>query len=444
MYNIAIAGTGYVGLVVGTCFAQMGHKVTCVDIDERKIRYMTSGSSPIYEYELEDYMQRNYKAGRLHFTIDYQSAYQYADIIFICVGTPERIDGSANLTYVYDAAKHIAHSVEKDCVVVIKSTVPIGTSDRIEAFIWSELKHKVHVHVATNPEFFSHGTAIQDTLEASRIVIGVKCKFAETVLRRAYSSLKNVPVIVTSRCTAEMIKYACNDFLALKISYINEIANICEVYGVDVTEVAEGMGYDGRIGSQFLNAGIGFGGACFPKDTRALHWLANAESYELKTIKAAIEVNEFQKLRLIKKARHYYESFEGLTVAVLGLTFKPGTDDVRSAPSLANIPILLDERANVRAWDPYGSENFMMALEQYGCQYDAIEYYDTIDETIKGADLCFIFTEWSEIVEYDIYKYAKLMKQPIILDGRNCYRVEEALSASIHYESIGRMIMYES
>ncbi len=433
--KIAIAGTGYVGLVTAVCIASTGHDVTCVDIDENKIQLMRQGKSPIYEADLEELMQQNRE--RLTYTTDYQSAYKDADVVFIGVGTPEKKDGSANLRYVYEVATQIAHTVEKDCVVVVKSTVPIGTNDKIEALIQRELKHDVQVHVASNPEFLAQGTAVRDTLHASRIVLGVESDYAEQILREVYKGF-TAPILVTNRCSAEMIKYASNDFLALKISYVNEIANMCEIVGADIQDVTQGMGFDPRIGNRFLNAGVGYGGSCFPKDTKALHWLANFHDYEIKTVKAAIEVNEQQKIKLFKKSRKYYENLDGLTVAVLGLTFKPGTDDLREAPSLVNIPMMLEDGAIIHAWDPVGVENFEKALTRNDdCDVSRIIYYDTPQETLEGADICFIFTEWPDVKVLEPEDFLR-MKQPIILDGRNCYSVDKMKQYPLVYDSIGR------
>ena len=368
---------------------------------------------------------------RLNYTTDASSAYRNADVIFIGVGTPEKKDGSANLKYVYDVAKEIAQSLEKDCLVVLKSTVPIGTNKKIEKYIKNNLKNDVKIELVSNPEFLSQGTAVHDTLYAQRIVIGVKSKKAEEIMKNVYDSF-GIEYVITDRESAEMIKYASNDFLALKISYINEIANLCEIVGANITDVAKGMGLDSRIGNKFLNAGIGYGGSCFPKDTKALNWLGNYYDYELKTIKAAIEVNENQKLKLIKKARKYYENFEGLTIAVLGLTFKPNTDDLREAPSLANIPILLDYGATIKAYDPIGEKNFKKFYPR------EITYCASMEETLKNADLCFIFTEWDFVKNFDITLYEKLMKKPIVIDGRNCYNLDEIRKTNITYDSIGR------
>lgn len=426
--KIAVAGTGYVGLVTGVCLAEHEHEVTCVDVDQNKIDIMRQGISPIYEPGLEELMKKNME--RLTFTTDYASAYKDADVIFIGVGTPEKKDGSANLTYVYTVAEQIAESITKDCVVVVKSTVPIGTNDKIEAFIKSKVKDGIKVYIASNPEFLAQGTAVRDTLHASRIVIGTSEEYAQNVLQEVYKNF-DAPKMVTDRCSAEMIKYASNDFLALKISYVNEIANLCEIVGANITDVTKGMGFDSRIGNKFLNAGIGYGGSCFPKDTKALHWLASFHDYEIKTIKAAIEVNENQKIKMVKKLFKYYKNLRGLTVAALGLTFKPNTDDLREAPSLVNIPMLLEEGCHVKAWDPVGVENFKKLNNN-------IDYCDTIKETLKDADVCLIFTEWNEIKEMDIKDFEKYMKNPIVIDGRNCFDIDKFKNTKITYDSIGR------
>lgn len=429
MMKIAVAGTGYVGLVTGVCLASKGHEVTCVDVDEAKVESMKKGISPIYEPGLSELMKDNME--RLEFTTDYAMAYKDAEVIFIGVGTPEKKDGSANLSYVYAVAGQIAASVEHECVVVVKSTVPIGTNDKIETYIVEHLKNDVPVHIASNPEFLAQGTAVRDTLHASRIVIGAESEYARKVLEKVYENFE-APKVITNRRSAEMIKYASNDFLALKISYVNEIANLCEIVGADIEDVTKGMGLDARIGDKFLNSGIGYGGSCFPKDTKALSWLASFNDNELKTIKAAIEVNENQKFKLIKKARKYYDDFAGLTIAVLGLTFKPGTDDLREAPSLVNIPIMLEDGAKVKAWDPVGVENYKKHFP------NEIEYCDTIENTLFDADICFIFTEWAEIKQLDVMLYKAKMRHPIILDGRNCYTLNVFDGTGIIYDSIGR------
>lgn len=429
--KIVVAGTGYVGLVTGACLSEIGHKVTCVDIDENKVTMMKKGISPIYEPGLDELLKRNYEEGKLDFTTDYKNAYKDANIVFIGVGTPEREDGSANLDYVFKVCEQIAENVENNCLVVVKSTVPIGTNDRVEEFLKEHVKAGIHIEVASNPEFLAQGTAVKDTLYASRIVIGVESKEAEEKLRYVYEGF-NQPIVVTNRRSAEMIKYASNDFLALKISFINEIANVCEIVGANIEDVARGMSYDKRIGDKFLKAGLGYGGSCFPKDTKALHWLANDSGYEIKTIKATIEVNENQKYKMFRKAKQRFGSLKGMKVAVLGLTFKPETDDLREAPSIPNIKRLLDEGAEIVAFDPVGEENFKKKFNL------PIEYVKSPKEALKNADVAFIFTEWKEIKNLDLQCYERLMKTPIIFDGRNCYDINLVKDHNIDYYSVGR------
>ncbi|GAA0727064.1 UDP-glucose/GDP-mannose dehydrogenase family protein [Clostridium malenominatum] len=451
MYKIAVAGTGYVGLVAGVCFAEVGHQVTCVDIDEKKVELMKKGISPIYEQDLEGLMRKNYAAGRLYYSTDYKKAYRDADAIFIGVGTPEQPDGSANLSYLATVARQISETVEKDCLVVVKSTVPVGTNDKVEQFIKDFLPHdgeicvgngagcnrRIRVEVASNPEFLAQGTAVHDTLHAARIIIGTESKWAEDMLMKIYEPF-NIPIVSVSRRSAEMIKYASNDFLALKISYMNDIANLCELVGANIQDVAKGMSFDERIGSKFLNAGIGFGGSCFPKDTKALEYLARQNGYELRTIKAAIDVNSDQKTILYKKASRRLITFNGLKVAVLGLTFKPGTDDLREAPSLENIPLLLDCGADIYAYDPVGKENFKKVYPEGKVGQGAIKYVDNIEEALENANVCFIFTEWGEVKAIKPVEYKKFMRTPLVYDGRNIYNVEEMKKLGVEYYSIGR------
>jgi len=441
--KVAVAGTGYVGLVTGVALAHIGHNVTCVDVDENKIEIMRSGKSPIYEDGLEELMNEDKE--RLTYTTDYKMAYKDADVIFIGVGTPERIDGSANLDYVKTVVRQIAETVEKDVVVVVKSTVPIGTNDKVEEYLKKNVKKGLKVYVASNPEFLAQGTAVRDTLYASRIVVGTENRLAERIMKQLYSPLTKkpykVPYLSMNRRSAEMVKYASNDFLALKISYINEIANFCEKVGANIEEVTKGMGYDSRIGNKFLKAGIGYGGSCFPKDTKALHWLSKDLNCELKTVKACIEVNKNQKILLYKKLHEYFDNLENKTIAVLGLTFKPGTDDLREAPSIDNIELLLDEGANVRAYDPISVESFKKKITSKinnDTINGKIEYFDSVGETIENAEAVLIMTEWPEIVNYDINNYLKLMKNPLVLDGRNCYNLKEMANANIEYISVGR------
>lgn len=437
MYKIAVAGTGYVGLVAGVCFAEVGHQVICVDIDEQKIKTMKQGISPIYEADLERLMKQNHEAGRLDYTTDYRSAYKDADAVFIGVGTPEQPDGSANLSYIATVARQIAETIEKDCLVVVKSTVPVGTNDKVEQFIKDFLVNDVKVEVASNPEFLAQGTAVHDTLQAARIIIGTNSKWAEKILMQIYEPF-NLPIVSVSRRSSEMIKYASNDFLALKISYMNDIANLCELVGADIQDVARGMSFDTRIGDKFLNAGIGYGGSCFPKDTKALEYLARQNGYELKTVKAAIDVNTDQKTLLYKKANQRLITFNGLKVAVLGLTFKPGTDDLREAPSLENIPLLLEQGANIYAYDPVGADNFARKYPAGKNGRGSIEYTASAEEALKDANVCFIFTEWKEVKLVRPEMYKELMRTPLVYDGRNIYGIKTMMEAGVEYYSIGR------
>ena len=437
MMRIAVAGTGYVGLVAGVCFAEKGHDVTCVDVDEAKVKMMASGVTPIYEEGLQELMQKNNAAGRLHYTTDYREAYRDKDAIFIGVGTPEQPDGSANLSYIATVSRQIAESVERDCLVVVKSTVPVGTNDKVEQFIHDFLERDVKVEVASNPEFLAQGSAVHDTLHAARIIIGTESKEAEALLKKIYEPF-GLPIVSVNRRSAEMIKYACNDFLALKISYMNDIANLCELVGADIDAVAEGMSYDARIGAKFLNAGIGYGGSCFPKDTKALKYLAKQYGYQLKTVEAAVDVNAAQKTRLYQKACKRMITFEGLKVAVLGLAFKPGTDDLREAPSLDNVKLLLENGAQITAYDPVAEQNFRRFYPEGENGRGSITYVESPEEALQGANICFVFTEWEEIrsISPDLFK--KQMRIPLVYDGRNVYDVAKMKEAGIEYYSIGR------
>lgn len=435
--NISVAGTGYVGLVAGVCFAEMGHIVTCVDTNEDKVELMKAGVSPIYEKDLEELMKKNTEKGRLYFTTDFEAAYKNADAIFIGVGTPEQPDGSADLSYIATVARQIAESIEKDCLVVVKSTVPVGTNDKVEQFIHDFLINDVMVEVASNPEFLAQGSAVRDTLYADRIIIGTESEWAERLLKEIYEPF-NLPIVSVNRRSAEMIKYASNDFLALKISYMNDIANLCELVGADIQDVAKGMSYDERIGSKFLNAGIGYGGSCFPKDTKALNYIAQQNGYDLKTVQAAIDVNIEQKTLLLKKASRRLITFNGLKVAVLGLTFKPGTDDLREAASLVNIPLLLEKGANIYAFDPVGTENFSREYPQGKIHNGSIIYVDKVEEALHNANVCFIFTEWGEVKAITPAMFKELMQTPLVYDGRNIYNLEDMEKERVEYHSVGR------
>ncbi len=435
--KIAVAGTGYVGLVAGVCFAEKGHDVTCVDVDEKKVKMMEAGNSPIFEEGLEELMRKNNAEGRLHYTTDYAEAYRDKDAIFIGVGTPEQPDGSANLNYIATVSRQIAESVEGDCLVVVKSTVPVGTNDKVEQFIHDFLTRDVKVEVASNPEFLAQGSAVHDTLHAARIIIGTESREAEALLKKIYEPF-GLPIVSVNRRSAEMIKYACNDFLALKISYMNDIANLCELVGADIDAVAEGMSYDARIGANFLKAGIGYGGSCFPKDTKALKYLAKQYGYQIKTVEAAVDVNAAQKTRLYQKACKRMITFEGLKVAVLGLAFKPGTDDLREAPSLDNVRLLLENGAQITAYDPVAADNFRKVYPEGQAGRGSIAYVDTPEEALNDANMCFVFTEWEQVCSLKPETFVERMRIPLVYDGRNVFDVEEMKEAGIEYYSIGR------
>lgn len=429
--NICIVGVGYVGLVTGVSFSEVGHKVYCVDKDENKIKMLNNSECPIYEKDLDILLKKNSKRKMIKFSTNHKDYFELADVIVICIGTPENCDGSANLEFLNSVIVQISENVKNDVLIVLKSTVPVGTSDNIEKLINKNLKHNVKIEVASNPEFLAQGTAVMDTFNASRIVIGVNSVESEKILRKMYEPF-NRPIVVTDRKSAEMIKYASNCFLALKISFMNDISNLCEIVDANIEDVAAGMGYDERIGSKFLKAGVGYGGSCFPKDTKALNWLACDNNYELKTVKSAIEVNEKQKMKLIRKATDVIGCFRNKKIAILGVTYKPGTDDIREAPAVTNIQYLIENGAKVCVYDPVGLENIM---KLFG---DKIEYTNEIEYAIKNAELVFIFTEWKEITRLSFEQYKKLMKTPIIFDGRNCYNKESAAQFNVQYYSIGR------
>ena len=430
-YNIAVAGTGYVGLVAGVCFAHVGHYVTCVDVDEAKVQRMRAGESPIYEEGLEELMREAISAGRIRFTTDYQAAYRDADAIFIGVGTPEQPDGSANLSHIATVARQIAETVEKDCLVVVKSTVPVGTNDKVEQFIHDFLTHDVRVEVASNPEFLAQGTAVHDTLKAQRIIIGTKSDAAERMMQEIYEPF-GLPIVSVGRRSAEMVKYASNDFLALKISYINDIANLCELVGADITEVARGMSYDERIGKRFLNPGVGYGGSCFPKDTKALRFLARQCGYRLRTVDATVEVNEAQKTILFQKACRRLITFDHLKVAVLGVAFKAGTDDLREAPAIDNVQRLLDAGAQIHFFDPVAASAFERKFP------GKVVSEKTPEDALRGANVCFAFTEWPEIRSLEPKAFKELMRTPLVYDGRNLYDPNAMEAVGVEYHSVGR------
>lgn len=439
--KIAIAGTGYVGLITGVCLANIGHDVICVDKDNDKILKLNRGVPPIYEKDLLKMMKKN--KSRLKYTSNSEEAYRSSDIIFVGVGTPEKTDGSVNLSYVYDVINEIVKFSKNECIVVIKSTVPIGTNDEIEKYI-KTINNQKKIIVVSNPEFLSQGNAIYNTLYASRIVIGSNDKNAILKMKELYKPLTKrpyyVPIFVTDRRSAEMIKYASNSFLALKISYMNEIANICEKMNANIDDVKIGMSYDERIGNKFLNAGIGYGGSCFPKDTKALLKLSKENNIDFKTLEACIEVNNKQKLKLLKTIFNKFPVANETTISVLGASFKPETDDVRESPSIDNVQELLKKGYNVKVYDPIATEKFVNTLKKILDEktIKKLQISDNIQDCIYNTDAIMIMTEWKEIKNIDIKKIKENNEKIIILDGRNCLSIDDIRNNNIEYYSIGR------
>src|ERR1700752_1310408 len=432
--RIAMMGTGYFGLVSGACFADFGHQVTCVDKDGDKIAALHRGEIPIFEPGLDALVASNVKAKRIDFTTDLSTPVAEADAVFIAVGTPSRRgDGHADLSYVYAAAREIAAAIKGFSVVVTKSTVPVGTGDEVERII-RETNPAADAAVASNPEFLREGAAIRDFKFPDRIVIGTSDERARKVLGDIYRplSLNQAPLMFTARRTAELIKYAANAFLATKITFINEIADLAEQVGADVQEVARGIGLDNRIGSKFLHAGPGFGGSCFPKDTRALVKIALDHDVQLRIVEAVLAVNDNRKRAMARKVSSACGgNLRGKTVAVLGLTFKPDTDDMRDAPSIPLVTGLLDMGAKVRAHDPAG-------MEQARKELPDIEYVDDPYACVKGADAMVVVTEWVQYRTLDLERLKQELKQPVVIDLRNVYRPEDMAAYGFTYESVGR------
>jgi UDPglucose 6-dehydrogenase len=432
--RIAMIGTGYVGLVSGACFADFGHHVTCIDKDAAKIAALQNGEIPIYEPGLNQLVANNAAAGRLDFSLDLSEAVAQADAVFIAVGTPSRRgDGHADLSYVHAAAREIAENVKGFTVVITKSTVPVGTGDDVERII-TETNPKADVIVASNPEFLREGAAIRDFKHPDRIVVGTEDERARKVIAEIYRPLylNQAPIMYTGRRTAELIKYAANAFLATKITFINEIADLAERTGADVQEVARGIGLDNRIGGKFLHAGPGFGGSCFPKDTRALVKTAQDHNAPLRIVEAVLAVNETRKRAMARKvAAALGGNLRGKIVGVLGLTFKPNTDDMREAPSIPLITALQDLGATVQAYDPVG-------MEQAKLELPAITYCDSPYACAAKADALVIVTEWEQFRALDLTRLKKEMAQPVIVDLRNIYRAEEMAEHGFTYDSVGR------
>ena len=436
--KIAIVGTGYVGLVTGTCFAEMGVEVFCVDIDRQKIENLRKGIVPIYEPGLEEMVIRNYEVGRLHFTTELTEVLDQVEIVFSAVGTPPDEDGSADLKYVLDVARTIGRAMNKYLLVVTKSTVPVGTARRIRQTIADELDRRgvtIDFDIASNPEFLKEGAAVKDFMHPDRIVVGVESDRAKKLMEKLYHPfmLNNFRIIYMDIPSAEMTKYAANAMLATRISFMNDMANLCEIIGADVNMVRKGIGSDTRIGSSFLYAGCGYGGSCFPKDVKALIRTAAEHGYPMRILKAVEDVNEEQKTLLFRKlSAHFGGDLQGRRVAMWGLAFKPETDDMREAPSLVLIDRLLEAGCQITAYDPVAIPE---ARRRIG---DRIAYAKNIYETVEGADVLMVVTEWKEFRLPAWARIRSLMKTPLILDGRNIYNIAEIEEAGFTYHCIGR------
>jgi UDPglucose 6-dehydrogenase len=432
--RIAMIGTGYVGLVSGACFSEFGVDVVCVDKDESKIDGLKRNRMPIYEPGLDALVADNVKAGRLSFTTDLKAAVAASDAVFIAVGTPSRRgDGHADLTYVYDAAREIAESLSGYTVVVTKSTVPVGTGREVARII-RETRPDADFDVVSNPEFLREGSAINDFMRPDRVVIGAETDQARAVMKQLYRVLYLIetPIVFTSLETSELIKYAANTFLAAKITFINEIADLCEATGADVHDVARGIGLDGRIGRKFLHPGPGYGGSCFPKDTLALVQTARDKGSPLRIIETVVAINDERKRRMADKiVKACGGTVKGKTIAVLGLTFKPNTDDMRDSPSLEILPALQKAGAAIRAFDPEGMNEAKSMLP-------GVVFCENAYDTMQGADALAVITEWNEFRALDMVRVKSLLKTPIVVDLRNIYSPEEMAAAGFQYSSIGR------
>lgn len=428
--KIAIVGAGYVGLVSGACFAELGHQVICVDNDKDKIKALKKLKIPIYEPGLEELVKRNYRHGRLSFTADIARAVKDSLVIFIAVGTPPKENGEANLTGIEGVARSIARSMDSYRLIVEKSTVPVETGKWVKHTIEINKKKKVSFDVASNPEFLREGQAIKDFMQPDRIVVGVESRKAEELIKELYGAL-GVPLLITDIKSAELIKHASNSFLAMKISFINAVASVCELAGADIERVAEGMGMDKRIGRSFLNAGIGFGGFCLPKDLDAFISISEKLGYNFNLLKEVKKINESKKQDFIKKIEDSLWNIKEKTIAVLGLAFKPDTDDMRFAPSIDIIEKLQSDGARIRAFDP-------QATQKAKALFRGVKFCRDAYEAAKGSDCMIIITEWSEFKELDLKKLKRLLKQPLIIDGRNIYDPHRLQELGFKYVSIGR------
>ncbi len=439
MSTICVIGTGYVGLVTGTCFSDMGNQVTCVDIIPEKIERLKQGILPIYEPGLEEMVERNVSAGRLHFTTSYSEGLDNCDFIFIAVNTPTgSSQGGADMRYVESAARGIAQELNHHAVIINKSTVPVGSGDVVSRIIRKNLKRpEIPFAVVSNPEFLREGSAVQDFQNPDRVVLGSSDQEAARKVATLYLPLR-APIVITDLYTAEMIKYASNAFLATKISFINEIAQICERLGADVKEVAAGMGYDKRIGRAFLDAGLGFGGSCFPKDVRALTHMADEAGLHPQLLRAVMDINHDQRRLVVTKLTSILESMRGRTIGILGLAFKPNTDDMREAASVDIIRWITNQGATVRVYDPVATDTGREALEREGVHMDSVIFCQNAYEVAEGTDALVIVTEWNEFKSLDMCQIKNAMCHPVLIDGRNVYEASEMKRIGFTYRGIGR------
>jgi len=430
MKNITVIGVGYVGLVTGVCFSDLGNRAICVDINEQRIEGLQQGVMPIYEPGLEELVARNVRAGRLSFTTSYAEGLREAEFVFIAVGTPEGVDGEADLRYVRMAARSIAEVMDHPTIIVNKSTVPVGTGDWVADIIREYRSNDVEFAVVSNPEFLREGAAISDFMSPDRVVLGSLNREAAEKVAQLYLPLRATIMIADLR-TAEMIKYASNAFLATRISFINEISNICEALGADVKEVATGMGYDKRIGHAFLDAGVGYGGSCFPKDVRALTYMAEIKGRHPQLLRAVMEINNYQRRAVVRKLEQALGSLRGKTVGLLGLAFKPNTDDMREAPSIYVAHMLRTAGAYVRAYDP-------VAMSVAARVVPEVELAQDPYTLAEGCDALVVLTEWNEFKNLDLVRIRNLMNQPVLIDGRNIYDPAMMSELGFHYRGVGR------
>ncbi len=432
--NITVVGTGYVGLVTGACFSDWGHTVMCVDNDENKVKMLKQLQMPIYEDGLEELVRKNVAAGRLHFTSSIADGTKFAEVIFIAVGTPPGYRGAANMSYVEQVARQVAEHMDSYKLLVEKSTVPVNTHEQVKRTVSKYLRADIPFDVASNPEFLKEGTAIEDAYDPDRIVVGVESERAAKLMQEIYAPIvkkTNCPLLVMNPASAELTKHASNSFLALKISFINAVARICEMTGANVEQVAQGMGLDKRIGKQFLKAGVGYGGSCFPKDVDAFVQIADHLGYNFELLKEVQRVNKTQREHLMQKLQRELWVIQDKHVSVLGLAFKPGTDDVRESPSLYFVPQLIEAGAKLKLWDPVAEERFAQLYPQETYVKDPLE-------CARGADLLLILTDWPQVKNLDLDQLKSVMKCPVIVDGRNMFDPAAMRARGFTYHSIGR------